>query len=152
MAVTADTIKTDYPIPVYQFMVSIGNNDIEYRFSEITGLNIEYETITYLDGMGAYHMPGWGTPVKLSLKKGIIPGQSQLYDWITRIKHNTIDKHDITISLVDSSTNPTILATWTVIRAFPYNLIAPKFDAYTNDVAIESLDLMADDLKISYTG
>lgn len=151
MAVTAEDIKKDYPIPVYQFMVSIGD-DIEYRFSEVTGLSIEYETITYLDGMGAYHMPGWGTPVKLSLKKGIIPGQSLLYEWIHRIKHNTIDKKDITISLVDSSTDPTVLATWKIFRAFPYNLTAPEFNAYTNDVAIESLDLMADDLTIAYTG
>jgi phage tail-like protein len=147
MATTADDIKTKYPLPVWQYQVQVGEEDM--AFSEVSGLNIEYETISYADGMGVKHMPGKGTPVELSLQKGIVNGDTKLLDWITSIKLNTVDKKDITISLLDEEgENP--LVTWTVVNAFPTNLEAPTFDANNNEVAIETLSLMADDLKVEY--
>lgn len=147
MATTVDDIKTKYPLPIWKFQVQVGGED--YAFSEVSGLAIEYETITYKDGLGPIHMPGMGTPVELSLKRGIVKGDSFLMDWVTSIKMNTVEKQDITISLMDEGQeNPVVV--WTVINAFPKKLDAPTFDATSNEVAIESLDLMADDLKIEY--
>ena len=42
------------------------------------------------------------------------------------------------------------MVTWKVTNAFAVKLDAPSFNAKTNDVAIESLELIADDLKIEY--
>jgi phage tail-like protein len=147
MATTVDEIKAKFPLPIWKFQVQIGGES--YAFSEVSGLAIEYETITYRDGLGPVHMPGMDTPVDLTLKRGIVKGDSFLMDWLTSIKMNTVNKQDITISLMDEEQkNPVVV--WTVINAFPKKIEAPTFDATSNEVAIETLELMADDLKIEY--
>ena len=150
MATTVDDIKNNYPLPVFYYLVTIDGNDA-IAFSEVSGLAIEYETITYKDGLsyknGAKHMPGMGTPVNLTLKKGIVKSDSYLFDWINTIKLNTVEKRDVRIDLLNENGEPTV--TWTVKDAFPKKLDAPSFNATSNEVAIESLELMASNLKIS---
>jgi len=148
MATTVADIKAQYPIPVWKYQVTIDGDD--YFFSEISGITQTNETITYKDGKNTMHMPGMDTPVELSLKKGIIKGDSKLTDWIFNTKMNTIDKRDITISLLDQEDLATQLVTWTVTNAFPKKLDAPSFNATSNEIAIESLDLMADSLTIEF--
>lgn len=149
MATSIEDIRNQYPIPVFYYQVSIGGEDT-IAFSEVSGLAIEYETITYKDGLswryGAKHMPGMGTPVNLTLQKGIVKADSYLFDWISTIKLNTVEKRDITISLLNENHEPTV--SWEVTDAFPTKLDVPTFSATSNEVAIESLDLMASDLKI----
>ncbi len=154
MSVNVDTIKSDYPIPVYRFSVSfVGEKkEDEYQFSEVSGLDLECHPIVYVDGLGAKAMPGKFQYFNITLKKGVIRGQSKLYTWITSITHNTVEKKNITISLLNYEDSSSVLSTWTVINAFPIKLSSPTFDATANEVAIESLTLMADDLKIVYTG
>ncbi|BAY79999.1 hypothetical protein NIES25_64870 (plasmid) [Nostoc linckia NIES-25] len=153
MATSAEDIKNNYPIPVFYYRVTIDGDD-SHAFSEVSGLSIEYETITYRDGMsykdGAKHMPGLSTPVSLSLKKGIVRKDSYLFNWISTVKLNTVAKRDIRIDLLDET--GTAVVSWTAINAFPKKLDAPSFNATSNEVAIESLDLMANDLKIDYPG
>lgn len=153
MATSTEEIKNNYPIPVFYYRVTIDGDD-SHAFSEVSGLSIEYETITYRDGMsykdGAKYMPGLSTPVNLSLKKGIVRKDSYLFSWISTVKLNTVTKRDIRIDLLDET--GTAVVSWTAINAFPKKLDAPSFNAASNEVAIESLDLMANDLKIDYPG
>nr|VFJ43032.1 MAG: conserved hypothetical phage tail region protein [Candidatus Kentron sp. DK] len=155
MALSAATIKTDYPLPVYNYKVNIGNDTI--AFSEVSGLNIVYDTITYKEshtegkkvGPKIMHMPGQGTPASLTLKKGVVRGKSvsKLYQWVSSINLNQVEKKDITISLCDETGAAVII--WKVINAFPTQLDAPTFDATANEVAVESMALMADDVQIT---
>ncbi|MEM1255787.1 MAG: phage tail protein [Cyanobacteria bacterium P01_H01_bin.21] len=142
-------IQNTYPIPVFYYSVTIDNEE-PIAFSEVSGLAIEYETITYKDGLsyreGSKHMPGLGTPVNVTLQKGIVKGDSYLLDWINTIKLNTVEKRDLTISLLNEAGEPTV--SWVVKNAFPKKLDAPSFNASSNEVAIESLELMASDLEI----
>ena len=153
MATTAEDIKNNYPIPVFYYRVTIGEDD-SHAFSEVSGLSIEYETITYKDGMsyrdGAKHMPGLGTPVNLTLQRGIVRQGSYLLDWINSVQLNTVEKRDVRIDLLDESGEAVV--SWTAIDAFPKKLDAPSFNATSNEVAVESLELMASDLKVSYPG
>jgi len=139
---------TTYPIPVFSYLVNIGD-DSSIAFSEVSGLSIEYETITYKDGLsaqnGAIHMLGMGTPVNLTLQKGIIQDDNKLYDWIYNKRS---EKKTITIFLCDAGGDPKVK--WTVTGAFPTKLNAPTFSATSNEVAIESLELMADNLTLEY--
>jgi len=153
MALAAAQIKTDYPLPVYNYKVNIGTDTV--AFSEVSGLSIVYETITHKEspagtqtGLQVRHMPGQGTPVNLTLKKGMVQGKSvaTLYNWISAIKLNQIEKKDITIQLCNEQGAAVI--SWKVINAFPTTLEAPTFDASANDVAVESMELMADDVTI----
>lgn len=146
---TPDDIRNKYPIPAFYFQVDFGSN-VSIAFSEVSGLSIEYETITYDDGLswryGSKYMPGQGKPINLTLKKAIIKADSYLFDWISTVSLNTVEKRDITISLLNEKHEPTV--SWIVTDAFPKKLDAPSFNASTNEVAIESLELMASSLRV----
>jgi phage tail-like protein len=156
MATSKATIKASYPLPVYNYRVNIGKDTV--AFSEVSGLNISYETTVYKEsgtesgkvGPNVFRMPAQRADTKLTLKKGLVPDKSQsaLYDWLNSIATNQVEKKDIVISLCDETGKAVV--SWTVQNAFPTKLDAPTFDAKSNDVAIESMELMADGLVINY--
>jgi len=155
MATSKAEIKADYPLPAYNYRVIIGEATV--AFSEVAGLNIAYEKTTYKEssitsnpGPTVFRMPAQISDVTLTLKKGLVSSTSQpaLYDWISTISINQVEKKDIIISLCDETGKAVV--TWTVINAFPTKLDAPTFSADSNDIAIESMELMADKIKINY--
>ena len=155
MAMTKDQIKATYPLPVYNFRVEIDGTSV--GFSEVSGLNIAYETISYSEsatrgpGPRILHMPGRPKVTTLTMKKGVVSGSSvaTLYQWIHGIALNRVDKKDIMIRLCDETGAAVI--SWKVINAFPTQLDAPSFNASSNDVAVESMQLTADDIQIEQT-
>lgn len=153
MAVSAQEIRQSYPLPVYNYRVEIGGNAI--AFSEVSGLSIGHEVATYKEsstgggpGPRVIHMPSQPTAPKITLKKGIVRGQSvaTLYAWIASIQLNLVEKRDVFIRLCDETGAPVI--SWRAINAFPTKLDAPSFDAKSNDVAVESMELQADRVTI----
>lgn len=147
MATTKDDIKAEYPIPVYRFVVTMGDESI--AFSEVSGLDIGYETITYKDGLGKKHMPGQPSDVNITLKRGIVRTKSQFFDWINETSLNLINKKDITVSLTNENGEEPLVV-WTVTNAFPKKLTAPSFNGSSNEVAVETLELMADSVAIEF--
>ena len=111
MPLTKDDIKTDYPLPVYNYRVEIGSAAV--AFSEVSGLSIAYETSTYKEsptaggapGPRVMIMPAQRNAAKVTLKKGIVRGASlqQLYGWIKTIAINQIEKKDIFVRLCDEN-------------------------------------------------
>ncbi len=89
-------------------------------------------------------MPGIPDFITIVLKKGVVKTKSikALYNWISATQLNRIDKRDITIYLCDEKGEAVVI--WKVIDAFPTKLTAPSFSASANEVAIESMELMAD--------
>lgn len=154
MAITKDQIKAEYPIPVYNYKVEIGSDAV--AFSEVSGLSTSYETTTYKEspvesgvpGPRVMHMPGQGTAATITLKKGLVRGASvtALYSWLNQTTLNQTEKKDIAVRLCDENGDPII--SWMVKNAFPTKLEAPTFDANSNDVAIESMELMADGVTV----
>lgn len=150
MPTTKDNIRNDYPLPVYNYRVEIGSDAV--AFSEVSGLSISYETTTYKEspieggapGPRVVHMPAQRNPAKVTLKKGIVKAKSikALYDWIKTVQINQIDKKDVFVRLCDEKGDAVV--SWKVGNAFPTKLDAPTFDAKSNDVAVESMELMAD--------
>ena len=146
MAITEAEIRNFYPLPGYRFNVNFGGEDI--AFSEVSGLELERQAITYRDGLGARYMPGMEQPIKLTLKKGVVRGGNAFYLWINSIALNKVNKKDLIISLLDDENKPVV--TWNVQNSFPVKLSAPNLDAKSNEVAIESIELMADSLQVVY--
>lgn len=154
MALTKNEIKNAYPLPSYNYRVEIAG--VSVGFSEVSGLSIKRETTTYKEspvGDGAtgpvvMHMPAQATPPTISLKKGIVKTDSiaVFYKWISSIQVNQVDKKDIYVRLCDEKGAPVI--SWKVLNAFPTKLDAPSFSASSNDVAVESMELMADAVLI----
>lgn len=154
MAVSKETIKTDYPLPVYNYRVEIGSEAV--AFSEVSGLSISYETTTYKEsptesgspGPRVMRMPAQRGDTTITLKKGLVPSVSisHLYNWLKTVQINQIEKKDIFIRLCDENGDAVI--SWKVSNAFPTKLDAPTFDANSNDAAIESMELKADGITI----
>lgn len=150
MALSKDEIKTAYPIPVYNYRVEIGSDAV--AFSEVSGLSRSYETTSYKEspvesgvpGPRVMHMPAQAPAGTVTLKKGIVRGASvaALYEWISATQLNQTEKKDIFVRLCDENGDPVI--SWKVTNAFPTKLDAPTFDANSNDVAVESMELTAD--------
>ena len=154
MALTKDDIRTDYPLPVYNYRVEIAGESV--AFSEVSGLGMSYETTTYKEsptesgapGPRTMHMPAQTTPPQITLRKGLVRAVSirTLYDWLKTTQINQIEKKDIFVRLCDENGDPVI--SWKVANAFPTKLDAPSFDASSNDAAIDTMELMADAVTI----
>jgi phage tail-like protein len=156
MATSPDTIRTQYPLPVYNYRVEIGSEAM--AFSEVSGLAIGYELGTYKEspvanqpGPVTMYFPGQLSATTISLKKGMVKSVSikTLYGWIQTVQTNQVVKKDVFIRLCDEKGAPVI--SWKVANAFPTKLTAPSFDAKSSDAAIETLDLQADFITIEET-
>jgi phage tail-like protein len=140
--------KSSYPLPSYNFKVTVDGQSVS--FSEASGITVEYEAITYRHGLSfwegetitRYRYPKY-RPV--SLKKGTVAGAGFLYDWLTA-KSNAARPVDI--SLCDEKGDPVVI--WRIARAVPVKLEAPTFDANTNQVSIEKLDLMVSGVSVEH--
>lgn len=148
MSLSADQIAVNYPIPTYRFRVSVGKE--EMAFNAVSGLVVSYETIEYKDGLGGrFLMPGQRAAINITLKRGVVRGQAQFYEWINSISLNQVEKKDISISLTNEAGTGLFL-TWNIVNAFPIKLTAPDFNASSNEIAIEQLDLVADRFTVKY--
>ena len=153
MTVTKDTIKKSYPIPIYNYRVTVGNKTL--GFSEVSGLSVEYESVTYKHGMsfvmGIKIIPGMRQPARLTLKRGIVKDSNFLVSWLNSAYNDPFSnpKKDVVIDLCDEQGKPVVR--WTAVNALPTKLDVPTFDANSNDVAIETLELVAHEIKVDYS-
>ncbi len=152
MPLDPEQIKASYPLPVYNYRVTVGNATM--GFSEVSGLNVEYEAVTYKHGMsfamGAKIIPGMRQPIRLTMKKGIIQGNDFLVSWIRTAYADPLQsaKKDIVVDLCDETGTPVVR--WKVQGALPVKLNGPTFDAKSNEVAIETLELVAHEIQVDY--
>ena len=147
MATDKQRIKNSYPLPAYNYQVIINGSEL-MSFSDVSGLEIDHEHVLYRHGfswiIGDHLIRAQRKPINVTLKRGVVKKRSYLYDWI-----NKGDKKDIRIELCDEL--GLAVVSWEVSRALPFKLDAPAFSASSSEVAIESLDLIAHDLRIIHT-
>lgn len=157
MTQNKEAIKASYPLPVYNYRVTIlDNGDANVLgFSEVSGLSVAYEPVTYKHGlsflMGIQIVPGMRQPIKLTLKKGLTQNGDFLQAWLNSSYLEpglTAARRDIIIDLCDEKGLPVIR--WKVKQALPTKLDAPAFTASSNEVAIISMELIAADLEADY--
>lgn len=119
-------------------------------FSEVSGLESEFEEITYRAGdspiFTKMKMPGLRKAGDVTLKKGIFKGDKKMWEWLNGVKLNTIERKVITISLLDESNNP--VTTWEVVNAWPKKITVEGFKADGNTAAIETLVLAHEGVNV----
>ena len=95
----------DYPLSKFHFQVEWGGTQI--GFTEVSGLDVETEVIEYRHGASReYHgvkMPGRQKYGNFTMKRGTFAGDNEFYDWWNTVALNTIDRRDLTISLLNES-------------------------------------------------
>jgi phage tail-like protein len=153
MALKKDDIKATYPLPVYNYRVTIDGSTL--GFSEVSGLNVEYEPVTYKHGfsfvMGARIIPGMRQAIRLTMKRGVVKNRDFLAKWIQDAYADPFKnpKKDVLVDLCDETGKAVVR--WKVQGALPIKLDAPTFDSNSNEVAIETLELAAHSIQIDYS-
>lgn len=131
-----------WPLPSFYFSVTAGDQKV-ISCSEVSGLDAEFEEITYRAGdsksFTKLKMPGLRKSSDVTLKKGIFNGDSKMWDWLNTTKMNTIKRQTVTISLLDESGSP--VQTWEVANAWPKKITVEGFKADSTTPAIETLVL-----------
>ena len=157
MALEKHDIKSTYPLPSYNYRVTILHEAeaVVISCTEVSGLRLEYEPVTYKHGlsflMGMHILPGMPQPIRLTMKKGLVQGHEVLHRWIDSASTGPWSpgtQRDILIDLCDEAGQAVVR--WTVQGALPVTWEAPTFDANSNDVAIETLELVAHGLQVDY--
>jgi len=137
-----------YPISKFHFQVEWGGAKI--GFTEVTGLEVSTEVIEYRDGASKeYHkikMPGMQKFSNITLKRGTFKGDNDYYNWWNTVALNTIERRDVTISLLNESHEPVVV--WKVKNAWPVKVQSTDLKADGNEVAIETIELAHEGLTI----
>ncbi len=138
----------DYPLPAFHFVVDWGGSNL--GFSEVSGLNIETQVIEYRDGLSPEYsmrkMPGMPKFGNITLKRGVFKGDNEYYQWLSTVKMNTVERRDVSISLLNEEHAPVMV--WKVKNAFPVKVEGPGLKASGNEVAVESIELAHEGLSI----
>lgn len=141
-------MSSNYPLSTTHFQVEWGGKHI--RFTEVSGLSIEMEPISYRHGASPEYsntkMPGQIKHTNIVLKRPIFPGDNDFYDWFNTVKLNTIERRDIIISLLNEEHEPVV--TWKVKNAFPVKVNWPDLKANANEPAIETIELAHEGLTV----
>jgi len=141
---------SDYPLVKFHFQVEWGGTKI--GFSEVSGLNVETEPIEYRHGASPEFtktkMPGLQKYSNITLKRGSFQSDNEFYEWWNTIRLNTIERRDITISLLNEEHEP--LIAWKIKNAWPIKVESTDLKADGNEVAIESMELAHEGLTIEY--
>ena len=139
---------SQYPFSTFHFIVDWGGRRMD--FLEVSGLTIENDVIEYRDGSmpeGApILMPGLRKYSRIVLKRGIVAGDLDFYNWMNTIQHNAVERRDITIRLLNEQHAPVMV--WKVRNAWPYKIQAADLKADASEVAIETIELAHEGLTM----
>lgn len=139
MAQTRREQRANHPLAAYNFVVTVDAQAMS--FAKVSGLHREHQTLTYRHGLSflegeelaKYRIDKY---VSVTLERGTTPGVRFLQQWLEERSKRTME-----IDLCDEKGAP--IVAWRIAKAFAVKLSAPTFDARTNEVAIETLEVKA---------
>ncbi len=132
----------------FSFLVEWG--DVRIGFTEVTGLERTIEPIEYREGssrsFSKQKLPGMETNSNVTLKQGMMQGDIGFYQWINTVQMNTIERRDVTIKLLNENLEPAM--TWRLVNCFPVKYQAAELKADANEVAIQTLEIAHEGLRL----
>ncbi|MCB0575934.1 MAG: phage tail protein [Saprospiraceae bacterium] len=139
-----------YPTPVFFFSVKSDKFTGEMGFSEVTGLNQEIQVIEYRHGElkepAPIKKPGLKKYNNIMFKRGIVQGNNDLFNWINNYNWQESDRVNLQVTLNNENSEPVL--TWNVINAFPTKIEGPAMKASGNEIAIESMEIACEKIKV----
>lgn len=144
MAQSKQEQRAAYPLAAYNFRVTVDTQALS--FAKVSGLQRQHQTLVYQQGLSflegeqitKFYLDKY---VSVTLERGTTLGARFLYKWLEERSQRAMD-----ISLCDESGQP-VLA-WRIAKAIAVKLTAPSFDARSNEVAIETLEVKAAGISI----
>ena len=137
-----------YPLPKFHFRVEWGGTRI--GFTEVTGLEVSTDVIEYRDGASPDYskikMPGMQKFGNITLKRGIFKSDNEYYNWWNTHALNTIERRDITISLLNESHEPVVV--WKIKNAWPVKVQSTDLKGDGNEVGVETIEIAHEGLTM----
>jgi phage tail-like protein len=117
-------------------------------FRSVSGLKIEIEVVEFREGgTGDVHkLPGRVKYPNLVLKQGF-SGASELQKWAFRIAAGQFEHKNATIVMFDQNHHE--VARYTLANSWPTKWEGPDFDANSNEIAIETLEIAHEGLRLA---
>lgn len=136
-----------YPYKKYNYKVLIDQKE-EAGFSEVSAPDITSDPVEYREGDVSVKAPGKQPGIlkysNVTLKRGTTESHA-FVDWMKEIDPGKATRKTVTIVLLDVEMNE--VASWELQRAFPKKYVAPDFNDTSNEIAIESLELVCEGIS-----
>lgn len=140
----------EYPLPKFHFQVDWGGTKI--GFTEVSGLEVTTDKIEYRDGVSPEYvktqMPGMQTFGEVTMKRGTFAGDNEFYEWWNTVALNTIERRDVTVSLLNEAHEPVVV--WKIKNAWPTKVTSTDLNSTGNEVAVETLVLVHEGLTMEH--
>lgn len=132
--------RTD-PYHGYNFLVEI-DGITRAGFREAAGLDSSQDPVEYREGnekaLTARKLAGLNKYANISLKWGMSDDR-ELWNWRERAVAGKIERKNFSIVLLNE--NGTEKARWNFREAWPVKWTGPSFNATSNDVAVDTLEI-----------
>lgn len=139
--------RTD-PFRSFNFIVDLGDAAAA-GFSECNGLSSDGDAADYREGTDfaqtVRKLPGLRKYSNVTLKRGMTQNDA-LFNWYRNIVNGIPDRRNVTITLMNEERTEVIA--WTLENAFVNKYEANSFNASSNDVAVETIELVHEGLTM----
>jgi len=143
------TGKRDDPYQQFNFLVEI-DGVARAGFTEVSGLTTDTDAVDYREGADATlnvrKLAGLRKYTNIVLKRGYTQDMS-LWEWRKSIINGEMDRRSASVVLMDESRNEVLR--WNIREAWISKWESGPFNAKTNDVAIETIELVHEGLEMA---
>ncbi|GGR38842.1 phage tail protein [Streptomyces netropsis] len=145
--------QRDDPYGAYNFLVQVvgvapEGQDVQASFTEVSGLTVDIQPIDYRNGsedIRVRKVPGLKKFSNLTLKRGIT-GHPEFWNWIKKSMNGQTLRAPGSILLLDENRKPVMR--WNFDRGWPVKYTGPSLGATKNEIAMETLEIVVEDLQI----
>ena len=150
-------VQRDDPYGNFNFKVAVSDiaedgSEVSASFTEVSGLEAQIGVIEYRNGsedITPRKLPGLVKYSNLVLKRGIT-GDLAFWRWVLSSVNGEVDRKSMTVTLLDENRNEVLK--WTFRRAWPCRWTGPGLNASSNEVAMETIEIAHEGLRIDGDG
>lgn len=139
--------RNEDPYGSFNFIVEIDGVETA-GFSEVSGLSTETGIIEYRNGdedITVRKMPGLKKFTNITLKRGFTQSR-ELWEWRRLVMDGQIERRDGSIIVLDDARNRVLR--FDFLRGWPSKWEGPTLNAKSNEVAIETLEIAHEGLRL----
>ena len=140
------------PFRAYNFKL-LNNNVTEGHFTEVGGLGVKVERISYREagnGNIVRAIPGRVVYPPVQLRFGLTRS-AELWDWLMSAVEGKVSRRNASIVMLDAS-GVTETLRWNLLNAWPQEWYGAQLDAMSRELAIETLMLAHEGLQREAAG
>ncbi|GAA3812852.1 hypothetical protein GCM10022226_36930 [Sphaerisporangium flaviroseum] len=136
------------PYAGYNFAVEL-DGITRAGFRECSGLESSQNASEYREGtdrsLSVRKIPGLNTYGDITLSRGLTL-DSKLWEWRDKAAKGSVERHDISITLLDHTGNAKI--TWNLFACWPKSWTGPSLSAASDEIAVEQLTLAYERIEV----